>query len=171
MNKYAIFLRGVNVGKKNRIKMEELKAVLIEEELYDVKTYIQSGNIVLETELDEVEVKMLVEDVLYEDFDIETKCRVIDFNLLQESINEELFVEYIGERVFISICDPKFEFEVDTMNTREDIIIIEVHDNIVITCARLTDGKTPDVNYFLEDLSKGYATTRNMKTIKGILSL
>jgi uncharacterized protein (DUF1697 family) len=171
VNKYAIFLRGVNVGKKNRIKMEELKAVLIEEELFNVQTYIQSGNIVLESELEQEEVKMLVEDVLYEDFDIDTKCRVIDFNFLQESINEDLFVEYIGERVFISICDPKFDFEVDTMSEREDIIIIEVHDNIVITCARLIDGKTPDVNYFLEGLSKGYATTRNTKTIKGILSL
>lgn len=171
MNKYAIFLRGVNVGKKNRIKMEELREVLIEEELYNVQTFIQSGNIVLESELDSEEVKMLVEDVLYEDFDIETKCRVIDFNYLKANINEELFVEYIDERVFISICDPRFEFEVDTMNDKEDIIIIEVHDNIVVTCARLSDGKTPDVNYFLEDLSKGYATTRNTKTIKGILNL
>jgi uncharacterized protein (DUF1697 family) len=33
--------------------MEELKAVLIEEELFNVQTYIQSGNIVLESELEQ----------------------------------------------------------------------------------------------------------------------
>ena len=46
MTMMIAFLRGVNVGGKNRIKMEELGAVCEGMGLSDVRTYIQSGNIV-----------------------------------------------------------------------------------------------------------------------------
>lgn len=42
----VIFLRGINVGGANIIKMDELKDILKALGLEDVKTYIQSGNIV-----------------------------------------------------------------------------------------------------------------------------
>ncbi|MGL5021495.1 MAG: DUF1697 domain-containing protein [Mycoplasmatales bacterium] len=171
MNKYIVLVRSLNVGKKNRIKMEILKAALIGDGLFDVKTYIQSGNIVLESELDANEVKMLVEDILYEDFDIDTRCRVVLHCDLKECINEELYEEFLGERVFISLCDPDFKFEVETMNEKEDIVILEVHDNVIISCAKIIDGKTPDVNYFLENLSKAGTITRNTKIIKALLEM
>lgn len=40
-------LRGINVGGRNRLPMEELVAVLKSLGATDVKTYIQSGNVVL----------------------------------------------------------------------------------------------------------------------------
>ena len=45
MNKICVLLRGVNVGSKNKIKMTELKTVFEETGFKDVKTYINSGNI------------------------------------------------------------------------------------------------------------------------------
>ena len=171
MNKYIVLLRSLNVGKKNKIKMDDLKSALIDDGFFQVQTYIQSGNIVLESELDASEVKMLVEDILYEDFDIDTRCKVILQSDLKKCIDEELYEEFFGERVFISLCDPDFPFEVQTMNEKEDIVILEVHDNVIITCTKIIDGRTPDVNFFLEDLSKAGAITRNTKVIKKLLEM
>jgi uncharacterized protein (DUF1697 family) len=42
---YAAFLRGINVGGKNRIKMPDLALLFEALGLGDVKTYIQSGNV------------------------------------------------------------------------------------------------------------------------------
>ena len=47
--KYAAFLRGINVGGKNKIKMETLREVCAAFGFENIKTYINSGNIVFET--------------------------------------------------------------------------------------------------------------------------
>ena len=51
--KYAALFRGINVGGKNTVKMADLKKLLGELGLKNVQTYIQSGNAVIETPLDE----------------------------------------------------------------------------------------------------------------------
>jgi len=48
MNKYIAFLRAVNVGGRF-VKMEQLKKIFEELKLKNVKTFIQSGNVIFET--------------------------------------------------------------------------------------------------------------------------
>jgi uncharacterized protein (DUF1697 family) len=48
---YVALLRGINVGGKNVIRMDALRETLVELGLSDVRTYIQSGNVVLRTGL------------------------------------------------------------------------------------------------------------------------
>ena len=47
MKKYVVLLRGVNVGGKNILPMKALCELLEAEQYQQVKTYIQSGNLVL----------------------------------------------------------------------------------------------------------------------------
>ena len=47
--KHVAFLRGINVGGRNKIKMETLRAVFAALDLNNVKTYINSGNVIFET--------------------------------------------------------------------------------------------------------------------------
>ncbi len=51
--RYAVLLKGINVGGKNIVRMDDLKQLLHDLGLGKVKTYIQSGNAVFETALDE----------------------------------------------------------------------------------------------------------------------
>jgi uncharacterized protein (DUF1697 family) len=46
MNRYAALIRGINVGGKNTLPMKELTEVLESIGCSNVKTYIQSGNVV-----------------------------------------------------------------------------------------------------------------------------
>ncbi len=50
MRAYVGLLRGINVGGKNSLPMEALRALLVEIGCCDVATYIQSGNVVLKSE-------------------------------------------------------------------------------------------------------------------------
>ncbi|MVP02036.1 DUF1697 domain-containing protein [Paenibacillus lutrae] len=52
---YIALLRGINVGRHNRMSMTALKGVLEDSGLRSVQTYIQSGNVVFEA--DETEDK------------------------------------------------------------------------------------------------------------------
>lgn len=49
MSRYVALLRGINVGGRNAIPMPALKAAFEEHGFDDVRTYIQSGNVVFST--------------------------------------------------------------------------------------------------------------------------
>jgi len=61
MNTYIALLRGINVGGKNIIKMDDLKRVFESIGLNDVKTYIQSGNVLFKSNEAEESLKMKIE--------------------------------------------------------------------------------------------------------------
>jgi uncharacterized protein (DUF1697 family) len=48
--KYAAFFRGINVGGKNLVKMADLKRLFETLGFQDVRTYIQSGNVIFATD-------------------------------------------------------------------------------------------------------------------------
>jgi uncharacterized protein (DUF1697 family) len=64
MSTYAVLLRGINVGGKNKIPMADLKACLQDEGFEDVATYIQSGNAILNSDLDASAVAERIERLL-----------------------------------------------------------------------------------------------------------
>ncbi len=48
MPRHIVLLRGINLGPNNRIAMPELRALLTGAGFEGVRTYVQSGNIVLD---------------------------------------------------------------------------------------------------------------------------
>lgn len=53
MTIYIAFLRGINVGGKNIIKMTDLKQVFESMGVWEVQTYIQSGNVIFKSNEEE----------------------------------------------------------------------------------------------------------------------
>ncbi len=49
MSRFVVLLRGINVGGRNRLPMADLRSALTSDGFDGVGTYIQSGNIVLDT--------------------------------------------------------------------------------------------------------------------------
>lgn len=64
MTRYALLLRGVNVGTKNSLPMPDLRAMLTKAGCTDVQTYVQSGNAVFDTTLAEAVLTQAIEHAL-----------------------------------------------------------------------------------------------------------
>jgi uncharacterized protein (DUF1697 family) len=47
MARLVVLLRGINIGSRNRISMPELRKALEDGGYDDIRTYLQSGNVVL----------------------------------------------------------------------------------------------------------------------------
>ena len=60
MIRYALLVRGINVGGKNKVIMAQLRQELTELRLENVETYINSGNIFFDTNITRIQ---LVEDL------------------------------------------------------------------------------------------------------------
>lgn len=78
MNQYLVLLRGINVGGKNIIKMVDLKASFEEMGFSNVLTYIQSGNVLLQSEeKDKAVLTTKIEKGLSKRFNFDAKVVVI----------------------------------------------------------------------------------------------
>lgn len=68
--KYIALLRGINVGGKNLIKMNDLKQLFKSMDFENVRTYIQSGNVIFESaEKNESTIAKKLERSLLEQFE------------------------------------------------------------------------------------------------------
>ena len=87
-------LRGVTPTGKNRIpKMSFLVETLEKVGLKKVKTYIQSGNVILETELSKGKTAKLIYDIIAKEIGADLSVIIKEKNQLQIAIEENPFNE------------------------------------------------------------------------------
>ena len=72
MQSYIVLLRGINVGTNGRIRMEALRKLLEDAGFSRVSTYIQSGNVLLDSALSEQDAAEAIERVLKDGANITT---------------------------------------------------------------------------------------------------
>jgi uncharacterized protein (DUF1697 family) len=68
---HVVLLRGINLGSRNRIAMPALRTALEDAGFDDVRTYLQSGNVVLSSSAKAADVARKVERVIAKDFGLE----------------------------------------------------------------------------------------------------
>ena len=92
MTKYVAFLRGINVGGHNKIKMEPLRAVCVTLGYENVKTYINSGNVIFETvETDDNVLAAAIEKAILAEFALSIKVMVRRMSEINELIGNNPF--------------------------------------------------------------------------------
>ncbi len=86
---HVILIRGINVGGKNKVPMAELRSSLEEAGLRHVRTYIQSGNVLVDAGGSAAdEVNALAERVLLEAFDVDTVVVSLPAAQLRAAVTE-----------------------------------------------------------------------------------
>ena len=92
MKKYAAFLRGINVGGKNKIKMETLREVFSALDFKNVKTYINSGNVIFETaKIDDVKLAAKIEAAIEKEFALNIKTMVRSIDEIESIVEKNPF--------------------------------------------------------------------------------
>ena len=71
IKKYFSLLRAVNVGGNNVLSLKDLKNELTKAGFKNVKTYLQSGNLIFEDQRSIHEVNQGIRDLILEKFDLE----------------------------------------------------------------------------------------------------
>lgn len=88
MEKYICFLRGINVGGKNKVSMPELKKLFEENGFSDVTTYINSGNVIFSYDkTNEEELKTECEAIIAEKFRLNIAVTIVSAKDLLAAVN------------------------------------------------------------------------------------
>lgn len=90
---YTALFRGINVGGKNVVKMADLERLLTDLGFLKVKTYIQSGNAVFESDLDETAVTGKIKSGFFSHFGFESNVMVRNIHEMQSVLKQLPFTD------------------------------------------------------------------------------
>ena len=83
---YIALLRGINVGGNNKIDMKRLKTAFIDAGFSSVLTYINSGNVIFSSELDESAVQAACESLIAEIFGLNIAVAILTADELADAL-------------------------------------------------------------------------------------
>lgn len=168
--KVIALLRGVTPTGKNRIpKMSYLAQILQEAGFQNVKTYIQSGNIILDTELSEKETEERIHGTILKKIGANLNVIIKKPNQLQVAVKENPFDEsYEYSRIHLvftndSIEEAKVE-ELKNRNFGEEKFMVG-SECLYMYLPRNARKKKLNTNYLERQLSIT-ATMRKLNVIE-----
>jgi uncharacterized protein (DUF1697 family) len=98
MRTYIMLLRGINVGGKSILRMNELKSLLEKLDLKSVKTYIQSGNVVFQTtEENASRLPGRISAEIKKSHDFEPQVLLLKIEEMEEAVESNPFPEAVSE--------------------------------------------------------------------------
>jgi uncharacterized protein (DUF1697 family) len=98
--KFAAFLRGINLGKKNKIAMGELKGLMEGLGFLDVRTLLNSGNVVFEGSGSKEDLAEKIEKAFEEKFGFRSMVIIRTIEEIKKIVESEPFKnEKTGEGV------------------------------------------------------------------------
>ncbi|WP_391206549.1 DUF1697 domain-containing protein [Psychrobacillus sp. L4] len=161
---FVALLRGINLGAKNKVDMKSLK-VLFEEMGYEnVRTYIQTGNVIFDNGVYDVSA---IETVLREKYGFDIPVIVRSREELEEIQQHPIFPK---EQVYIMFLTNEVSDEhLATLDSLvDDEFVVWNRKNIIINLST-NYHKTKFTNNFFEKKLGMASTARNQNTVNKIM--
>lgn len=174
MKTFISLLRGINVGGHRKVPMAELRELLSKQNFENVKTYIQSGNVVFQSTIDS---NKSIEDLLAKSiknyFGFEVTVLVKTYSELEAIFNKSPFKNEELEKSYFMILDSKPDKEAVAVLSKlsykgEEFQITE---KCIYFFSANGYGRTKFNSNFFERKLKVNATARNYKTMLKLLEM
>jgi uncharacterized protein (DUF1697 family) len=175
MTKYAVFLRGVNVGGVN-LKMAEVSAALTEAGFTAVRTILASGNVLLESSAKAPAVRKKAESTLRERFgydawvlvyDVESVRAVVDGYPFEPEVDGyQSYVTFVSDTALLD------ELAALAKEAGDDEKISRGPDSLGVIYWQVPKGSTLDSTIgktMGKPRYKSSTTTRNMRTLAKLM--
>jgi uncharacterized protein (DUF1697 family) len=170
MKKQIAFLRGINVG-NIRIKMPDLKLAFEKLGFQSVKTYLQTGNVVFESDKSIEEIKPILEKHLSQTFDYEAFVLLFDFETLADIVKNCPFQSNESHHAYVLFIENEVVFE-ELKSIAQNLIETAEYGNRVIY-SKVKKGEstdTPFAKILAKTKYKSTTTTRNLNTLEKMIS-
>lgn len=177
MPTYIAILRGINVTGHNKLPMADLRNQLTKLGSENIQTYIQSGNVIFES--NETAPKKLAEQIktmIEKEWGYDVPVIVFEPDYLQSVIENNPFLNGRNEditKLHVTFLDeePKIENlkKLEEYNYPPDELIVQ-ETAVYLFCPN-GYGRTKYNNNFIENKLKVTATTRNWKTCNTLLEM
>jgi uncharacterized protein (DUF1697 family) len=178
MTTFISMLRGINVSGQKQIRMADLKALYEGLGFGNVFTYIQSGNVIFNTDLNITAQKLSakIANAILEKYGFNVPVIIRTAHEIREVITANPFQQLKGhlpEKLYVTFLEEKPQSAIIEKINHFDFLpdkFIIIESEIYLDCAA-GYGTTKLSNTFFENKLKVRATTRNWNTVNKLLEL
>ncbi len=161
----------MNVGGHNKLLMAELRRALAEAGFSDVRTYIQSGNVVLRSPLSPEQISVEIERVLASTFDIVVPVFTLSAERLSQIVEANPF-SGDASRVMLYFCFDQLD-NFDARSLRE---IARADEQLSVTPEAIYLNAPSGVGRSklaakIDQLTPVQITARNLRTAQKLLEM
>jgi len=174
MNKYISLLRGINVGGQNKIRMADLKSLYKSLGLENVQTYLQSGNVVFDTdEQDLVKLRKSIEAQIETTFGFSVPVLIRTGDEFRQIIKNHPYAGEEAIRVLVTfLYDRPEKSKLDELSQYEDKVDqFAIGEQEIFLFCPGGYGRTKLSNTFFEKKLDVNATTRNWKSVNALYGM
>ncbi len=177
MQMYIALLRGINVSGQKIIKMELLRKMMENLNFENVKTYIQSGNIVFQTSISSVsEIEKIIKDGIQNEFGFEVYVKILTPTELNQSLEKNSFLKDnsldLKQHYFVFLDQiPLAENWGILKNMYLDGEKMELNQNVLYVHYGNGAGKSKLSNNLIENKLKLKSTMRNLNTVRKLVDM
>lgn len=171
---YIVLLRGVMPTGKNRIPKMSFLQEILSTEFDSVRTYIQSGNIVLISDRSRSEIAKKVFELIKKHIGPELSSIVVTREEIQEILDKNPFwSDYDISRVFFALTNDILDSELLEKMKKEifDGQELKIVENKLYMYLPKDASRTKLNNNYLEKKLKIVATTRNFNTLTKLVEM
>jgi uncharacterized protein (DUF1697 family) len=174
MGTYISMLRGINVGRQKAIKMDALSKMYESLGFKDVRTYIQSGNVIFQCKNTKtLELTKKIEEEIKKSFGFEIIVLIRTEKKLQETIKNNPFNKKNHDRIYVTFLSGIIDkIPIDEINKAKSASeeFLFLGSEVYLYCPD-GYGRTKLSNNFFEKKLNLPATTRNWKTVNMMLKI
>lgn len=177
--KYIVLLRGVNISGKNKVSMPKLKQLLEENSYQNVSTYLNSGNIIIESNINNKELIIeSISKIIEINFNIKIPIYIITVSELEDILNNSpswwgTTNKEIYDNLIFIIPPTTYEEVYNTIgSTKENVDQIEEYHNTIFWSFVLKDYRKS--TWWIKTASTSITnkiTIRTTNTMKKLLQL
>jgi len=167
--RYAVFLRGVNVG-GIKVPSADLKRVLSDLGLTGVATYLASGNVTCESEEKAADLQTKVEAALSKAFSYDAHVQVFSHDELASIVEGYPFETDDDHHRYVVFCDaPQTASELGNAHVGEQEKVAAAGRIVYWRCPKGSTLDTPFSKMTSAKRYKSATTTRNINTVEKML--
>jgi uncharacterized protein (DUF1697 family) len=173
--RYIALLRGINVGGKNILKMADLKEALATLAFTNIESYIQSGNLIFDSNTKEsFALSQQIEQLIHDTFSLSVPVIVISEDDFLQIDQEYPFAERDPTKMHVTFLEKKVEIEaikqLQTSKPASDDTFEIIGRSVYLLCEG-SYHKSKFNNTFFEKKLQQKASTRNYKTVLKLISM
>lgn len=158
---------------KNKVPMEELRVALADAGLVDVRTYIQSGNVIAKSALDPIGISRLAYDTIKQRIGADITVITRTPQQLTSVLADNPFPDADHSRLYYSLlASPPASEQLEKFSEIDctpDTIRVIGDTIYTLYATKLSDSRF--TNNFFEHKLKVAATTRNFNTMSRLVEL
>jgi uncharacterized protein (DUF1697 family) len=174
--KYLALLRGINVGGNNIIRMKDLKEVVEINGFHNVVTYIQSGNVIFDSEENDKKIiTKKLEKLLSKAFNYQASLVLLSKNELQTVLKKvpESWKKQQDLRCYLAFIKEPTTAEqvVPFIHPKDEVDAVETGKGIIYMSTKLSGLTKSGFTKLIGTKIYKELTMRNYNTTKKLLEL